>query len=1655
MKSLTTLKKMESSHFYTSSLPLDIDPFLSRKPFINTVKQIFNEENLIVIVEGIEFSGKTYFLKEFYETNLSNSIAYFVTQERWLWNLQNILTDLIQQMSEICSPKMRFSLQEINLLDIQLEKIKHIFRELCKDLINTAIQINRPFYFIIDGLDKMDEESRNALLEVIPLGDERGLYLILSRSSDVDFEIESKVKCVPINNFSLPEVKSIMTDLSVSEDDIEMIYEKSNGLAGYIGQVIKDLKRKNYEIEHFINHLPSNIENLLIKNWDGINNEHLKKAIKVIVYSPERLLIENLATILDIEVLNLKEIIMKSDFIKADEDEKLKLENIYLEFLYRHLEDEKKDIEQNLIEYYENKDEESLERIEFLPRLYANKGDRGNYEKIKALVNFDSLNLFFKDSHLSTLMFENIGLLKKMAYSHRDWQKMSSSMVLESMFKQTTATLPSLNKEVDALLALGKYNEALKLISLCSLNEDKLVLLSNTCRVMRENGLEIQPKIIKEIDFYIESCRINKELGIKHAEKFSLIGSNLYSISIDLTIKLIQFCLKDINNVAYKKYITDYMILNIFITLKEKEDVRDTNLHEFVTYLENEELKPIIDTYNHSTLGFSSIYSALEKNTNPYIKIFVLLNWCENNVDDIDFINVTKALLTIFSEEAKAIVKLNDVLRLVKCIQNRDFKDELVELDYIILRLSNLYPLIKPGAYLERIQIELGIIKTKVLNNYEESGFEQFLDLYIKNSEVKDLDLKCLSNCYLLNLICEPEFKKLNDDYHEEIKRLIISDLNKLILSSSNQAGLISEIFYKLALIEPEVALSRAYNVNTEKSRVTAYNKIFNALIETNSFKLVTLKEILRNVKDRVYKDQILINTIKQLVLNNDELLTPEEYKELSNYSKGIESPQGKIIFLVNLAEINVLNPELMEDVYKRIKQSLQMISDNTVKESVAVFIIKKLVKKHPDVAEYIWSSVFSDKVLNYTENRLEVFYKEIIVLMNRSLENVLKIENKSKVQSVPIFISNICTQIESVESKIDRAYLYADLALRGINFNRLDLVQKAIIEYKKIALDDYLDNDSITSILSKTGSLLCIESWIDFEELLNKLQSNSQKNAIITNIIHSMATGRPYHDDVDFGSARLIIETKTIETIIKLLKKIDYDTNLFHCINIVIDAVIASYSETSSKRLNQSVVMVLVDEIKNIIKILPTKEVGIKHDGYIIAIESALLKLKGLNLKSPTLLEKKNLPTYDNLKNRALQIPNISDRAFVLTKISIDMSTHEKEFANKTLEIASTTLDEINNSDDFNTRASLIVSANLKLKNNSAALYTISRAIEKIRLINDEEESEKYIEEFINFCYEIDPTEAKRYVDSIKSRTLNHELNQKFKAKKYHYQPQRILDENISQNEVLENFFKYSLKSIYGNRGTLQTEEVIGEYLYNISTANPELVIQGLTWYVENINLGSNVSISRLDVFFNDLIMSIQLINKLNKYLFDVNQSKMKFDEKMTLTNEYDYYFSVGEHERAYELLIDWINKSVENHLIIYDPYFSVENLELFKRIRSDISTTIFSSSSENDFSKNSQEMYQSYWESICDTAFPDITFMVFVTKNGETPLHDRFLLSEISGLDLGTSINGFHKKDFGIKNIDKQEVENKKRKFVDPLIYNARKEYQGRPIKREVFTL
>lgn len=142
---------------------------------------------------------------------------------------------------------------------------------------------------------------------------------------------------------------------------------------------------------------------------------------------------------------------------------------------------------------------------------------------------------------------------------------------------------------------------------------------------------------------------------------------------------------------------------------------------------------------------------------------------------------------------------------------------------------------------------------------------------------------------------------------------------------------------------------------------------------------------------------------------------------------------------------------------------------------------------------------------------------------------------------------------------------------------------------------------------------------------------------------------------------------------------------------------------------------------------------------------------------------------------------------------------------------------------------------------------------------------------------------------------------------------------------------------------------------------------------------------------------------------------NKLKTQTTMRRSGNEPLVFGAGDRDKAVKHLREWFEREVVDYLKICDPYFSVEDLEILKLLRSsNPNCKVFILTSRKQQEQNKlpppwDDAYRNYWRVQISDQEPPFTEIVIVgaESSGESPIHDRWWLTKGQGLRVGTSYN------------------------------------------------
>jgi len=171
----------------------------------------------------------------------------------------------------------------------------------------------------------------------------------------------------------------------------------------------------------------------------------------------------------------------------------------------------------------------------------------------------------------------------------------------------------------------------------------------------------------------------------------------------------------------------------------------------------------------------------------------------------------------------------------------------------------------------------------------------------------------------------------------------------------------------------------------------------------------------------------------------------------------------------------------------------------------------------------------------------------------------------------------------------------------------------------------------------------------------------------------------------------------------------------------------------------------------------------------------------------------------------------------------------------------------------------------------------------------------------------------------------------------------------------------------------------------------------------------------------------------------------------------------SAGEREKGIDYIKNWLYRNLHSKIIISDGYFSPEELDILKlisEVNPSCEVTILTSYKhlmKSGVKRPWQESFTHYWNSSISSEAPPPTEIIIVNEepNGDYPIHDRWWISDKSGLNVGTSLNSLgHNKTSELKTLSENDTMLKLKeiqKYIDRIKTNI----GNRRINYELFSM
>lgn len=1626
------------------NFPIEPPQEILRESFLETIHHLF-EKHSIVIVEGREGIGKTTLLAQFVKQLPETSISIFVTPAtQSSYDPDSIRANLLNQAWWVLNQK------EIDAEDLEKLDIKTQWEFKQTALQRRAKSSRQKYYFIVDGLGEIPDlhsNFRNLILDLLPLGRGDEFRFLISGDSEKFSKRTLELitnKTFQMSSFTLSEAYQHLADLEFSENEVTELYKTCK----YPGQFasIRRLLQSGLAKDELLEDISTKAPKLLEFEWRHFDssNELLEEILSLIAFSSLEISLEDIASIMEKNVEEVNELVGRVSFVIQNELRSIRfVSDAHQKYAQQKLYKHKQNAEGRLIEYLKNSDD--MENVVYLPAIYSQSGRYGdllNYltpeifsQILKGKQSLIPLRETAKLGVSAALNLQRDGDLIRLGLQTAIIDELYSSDIWES--------------EINALIAMKDVQSALALAERATTKEDRLFLLSVLANAKEKHQLDIQG-LEDRIKIAYQQVD-HKKLGDKAID----IAANL--INID-SMRDLAFSLVEKNSADEEgENALDWAFAKLSLKAISENGYNDRSV-DVVEKIQNRIKDP--KTQNFLTKGlfylnFSGemIIAEANKLERASEKLYLLRSWVMKNRESSDAADVVD-------------FGLNIAITTTDYAPNaRDFRELSAPLPYIIdpEKKKKLISIIngqkgtieRLGPIEDYVRIML-ILALAEKDTDTTSCLDCFIEAYLYTIYLEDLSTKssCLARISSALTRVDPDknFEK-KDALHSTVNIELALCVDELLNKTADQYLVTKGIIRGLAKTDPTSALSIAQKLNGEDRRNRAIYNLARSILDVsdNSLNLNFVYDCLQLISDKSGKDELLIEALSRITaISEEESVDKKIFYKFAMLTKEIQDAPRRcnaccfVLQIMPRFESKDI-AEFRTSVLELLNSAWDNIDVGWVKVDVGFKIVESLAT-FPELAQQFFYNVENYRNTIFLDSVIPaIAYITCIKLSIRAFSGLFtqKIDTDND-------LNRILSAIENIPSMAERIGLYTDLALRFRTANREDKFSEIVRSKIKPSLEKIPESDGLARELAIIASSPALYLFHPTSALaaIESIKFPGKRDDAYQEICLYILTKfykDPYYNPGDIKGRKLTQDE--IRDLISFLERIEEDASIFSIIREItesLDTFHNSFSKNEKAEFTRK-----LEEIAR--KKFPNKKF-IKHDGYLIISLAQIYKIKGAKHSE-----------WNALIDLAKKI-NIADQVLILADIA--QCIDDRVMCKQILLEAENLIKDIPSIYDQINRFELLSQCATKIDPHLSRKY-LKMGMEI--LVNQEDSDIQSAQRrYIDLAYKISPEFAASLAsmadtDPARERTklnVNSRLSQLKLKDQLSESGNKEHDPDIMPDKDYPSAAWTLLGSLNAKRVSPIRFEAIRDYAkvgsnLPLSQAFPIyswLIQNGIMMYKSTSNAGEH-----LRPVFEATLTGCNLIVSIAQK----STAQIKIAKASTKNDSKHSALIVDmESDEAKNILSSWLKANVREELYIADGYFGMQDLwvlQVVKSVNPNCKVYILTSKDHNKDLVSPEDEYLEYWRvNISDQEIPQTeVFVVSTTTSGKSPIHDRWWISNKTGIGVGASINGLGGARISeIRDLTADEAEERE-EIIKRFVLHKVREYKGNKIRYLSFTM
>jgi len=1600
-----------------TNFPPLITEQISRDHLVRKIASNFSDQCRCQLLEGDDGAGKTNTLAQFANQFCDVCISYFITDDPRTHDPFQYLLMTCRQMSEVLGRTLTDDV-------IEFEKLKSLFTSLCIRLGEEARKQRLIYYFVIDGIDRIAKVGEgNSIIDLFPQTLPRSPYLLISsRTDNISLlpswlDIHKKEQALP---FSVDETKKFLNNLGFSGEAIVEIHNKHNGNPGALNN-IRQLKLTNpdFSLDAALTERERIIEQKVVNAWSQSNGV-TQNSLIYLAYAPVSLpipLICNLVGQQDYELLsNLR----RTGLVQIDDrNQRILISRDTAAYLRERNSDSTKILDELI----------SCVRLSFpnetllLTLLIAEAKDYDGL--IYLLEPSQTIATIQNTSNGVATIFKRLHIASGLAKERGDTQDFLKWTLAIAIMKSYTSQAID-TKEIEALIAIGESKDAIRKAYAVPDLTNKIRLLARAYAAMEERDENISTQAKEEL------AELVNRLGISDldTEVVQDLAVDLFPILPDRAVAILENLKVEEN----QKSVID-IAAQIILSNAKESDQRNSSSNTLS--LRQGLSRHLNRTQWLAGFSYSELLNSLESLHITKAKEQYIRQWCRHNKENDQLTSAMNLWLDIVVSDrtfVPSLIGLRQICELLPCVPSKE-RENMVRR----LQVPRFTALDSPKE--EWVRARLSIVQAL----YEIDSVNAVADLNLLYEELCSIELDLDVKTYCLACILST-VRKINTQAGFPINELETNFQRSLYLLLEGSADHFDHLYRTLHIMvdyDIEAAFLVAGELNTEIRRQRAAFTVIRAMLRKHGEKDISklLSEGFAQIDDfempYMLEELVTELNIQEFKLHQSNLDFLLEYvTEMQNASLRSWS-------LMHLAELDYRNTKSANmDIIHKSVSSWRLEGDLKLKINMGFDLVGLLAKIEPTSAKGLLNEIRDIQVVpaySLAFGNLGIMYAEILRIAIRSIKR----------QDSEVLRQNLDILIQSIV-KIPAKHIQNEL------FSKLVSVMYRIGE--KHLAEELVRTKVLASIKNMTigtdyhkAIVECLPIIYEYDTheartLAQHLPPSAKDYAWFLTVLWTIT--QSYLGDIRNAIPDQISvpnDHPRIRRAFEAAQEISSDELLTRSVTVLANTI----SESYDGHIDLSQALLLLADIEQLIKQRLPDTNNIKHDGYkVLSFANVHSSRSSVFLNTPQNSRRGLKPSiiearWKEIESSARQIPNVADRVLVMAEVAKAMAKYFRKSSSNLhrnlLEDASQQISDIPTAIDRFERLDSVIESWQKLSDKSKAQLLIEQAIiaaNQLEPMSADDRLSAIVQLAHNTIGADFASELISRFDLSRIPSNGRSAQRTMTIEKLKTNPNSLGGVSGNRQErgsVLSTVAdKFITDMVAGKNRGIQPKSVFFAWLTETQLCDPSTAITVSNWLVESGHQSASRD-NETSLFFDLANLVLSLANAISPQYgegipMSIQESFPGLDSKFIT-------FLSGEVEKAKNWVRAWLENNSRDYLKICDPYFGSEQVEFLRWIPANCRVTIITTLKQFGNPNQIEEELRLAWNAVSNTAPPETVIMI-LPSGLESKFHDRVIVTNGSGLDVGPSLNGLGRSSQKIAFLDDNEALEIEHKYFDPML-------------------